>query len=113
MLKISTGKIDRAVKTVVYGSEGIGKSTFASRFPDPLFIDTEGGTAQLDVRRIEKAVKANPTACIMTTEKDAQRLRDLKKVPDKIRERLFYMPVKSIFLTPEEDAAFTDFITEI
>lgn len=54
MLKISTGKIDRAVKTVVYGSEGIGKSTFASRFPDPLFIDTEGGTAQMDVRRVEK-----------------------------------------------------------
>ena len=54
MLKISTGKIDRAVKTVVYGSEGIGKSTFASRFPDPLFIDTEGGTAQMDIRRIEK-----------------------------------------------------------
>lgn len=54
MLKISNGKIDRAVKTVVYGSEGIGKSTFASKFPDPLFIDTEGGTAQMDVRRIEK-----------------------------------------------------------
>ena len=54
MLKISTGKIDRAVKTVVYGSEGIGKSTFASRFPDPIFIDTEGGTAQMDVRRVEK-----------------------------------------------------------
>ena len=54
MLKISTGKINRAVKTVVYGSEGIGKSTFASHFPDPLFIDTEGGTAQMDVRRIEK-----------------------------------------------------------
>lgn len=54
MLKISTGKIDRAVKTVIYGSEGIGKSTFASRFPDPLFVDTEGGTAQMDVRRVEK-----------------------------------------------------------
>ena len=54
MLNITKGKIDRAVKTVIYGSEGIGKSTFASQFPDPLFIDTEGGTAQLDVRRIER-----------------------------------------------------------
>ena len=51
-LKISTGRISRAVKCVVYGSEGIGKSTFASHFPDPLFIDTEGGTAQMDVRRV-------------------------------------------------------------
>lgn len=54
MLKITSGKITRAVKCCIYGSEGIGKSTFASKFPDPLFVDTEGGTAQLDVRRIDK-----------------------------------------------------------
>ena len=36
---------------VAYGSEGVGKSTFASKFPEPLFIDTEGGTKQLDVSR--------------------------------------------------------------
>ena len=28
-----------AKKVVFYGPEGIGKSTFASKFPDPLFID--------------------------------------------------------------------------
>lgn len=54
MLRINEGKIDRAQKVVVYGSEGIGKSTFASKFPDPLFIDTEGGTSHMDIRRIEK-----------------------------------------------------------
>ena len=53
-MKITSGKVMRAQKVVIYGSEGIGKSTLASRFPNPLFIDTEGGTAQLDVRRIEK-----------------------------------------------------------
>lgn len=53
-LNISSGKISRAVKTVIYGPEGIGKSTLASQFPNPLFLDMEGGTAQLDVRRIEK-----------------------------------------------------------
>lgn len=53
MLKISAGRIARPVKCVIYGSEGIGKSTLAAQLPDPLFIDTEGGTAQLDVRRIE------------------------------------------------------------
>lgn len=57
MLNITNGKINRAVKTVIYGSEGIGKSTFASKFPDPLFIDTEGGTAQMDVRRIDRPQK--------------------------------------------------------
>ena len=38
---ITGGKIAAAKKVVVYGPEGIGKSTFASRFPDPVFIDTE------------------------------------------------------------------------
>ena len=54
MLKITKGKTARALKVVVYGSEGIGKSTFAAQAPDPLFIDTEGSTAHMDVRRIEK-----------------------------------------------------------
>ena len=54
MLNITKGKIDRAKKVVIYGAEGIGKSGLAAKFPDPLFIDTEGGTAHMDVRRIEK-----------------------------------------------------------
>lgn len=54
MLRINEGKINRAQKVVIYESEGIGKSTFASKFPDPLFIDTEGGTSHMDIRRIEK-----------------------------------------------------------
>ena len=54
MLKISNGRIPRAQKVVLYGSEGIGKSTLAAMFPNPLFIDTEGGTAHMDVRRIDK-----------------------------------------------------------
>lgn len=49
--EITKGKVKTAIRTVLYGSEGIGKSTFASKFPDPLFIDVEGGTKQLDVAR--------------------------------------------------------------
>ena len=37
MLNISKGIVLRPQKVVVYGPEGIGKSTFASHFPDPLF----------------------------------------------------------------------------
>lgn len=50
-MKITRGRIPGAKKVVVYGPEGIGKSTFASRFPEPLFIDTEGSTKELDVAR--------------------------------------------------------------
>ncbi len=53
MLNITTGKEQRPLKVVIYGPEGIGKSTFASQFPSPIFIDTEGGTSNLDIRRIK------------------------------------------------------------
>ena len=52
-MEIIRGKLPGAKKVVVYGPEGIGKSTFASRFPDPLFIDTEGSTKDMDVARTE------------------------------------------------------------
>lgn len=51
-MQITRGKIPSAIKTVIYGPEGIGKSTLASQFPDPLFIDTEGSTKQMDVARL-------------------------------------------------------------
>lgn len=54
MLNITKGKITRAQKVVIYGPEGIGKSSLAAQFPDPVIIDTEGGTAHMDVRRIDK-----------------------------------------------------------
>lgn len=63
-----------------------------------------------DIRDISAAVKANPTACVMTTEKDAQRLLDCKKVPEEVRKRLFFMPIQAAFITPEEDEAFTDIL---
>lgn len=51
---ITKGKIKSAQKVVIYGPEGIGKSTFASRAAGALFIDVEGSTKQLDVRRLPK-----------------------------------------------------------
>lgn len=53
-MKITKGKVPGAKKCVLYGPEGIGKSTFASQFPEPLFIDTEDGTKELDVARFDK-----------------------------------------------------------
>ena len=49
--QITGGKVATAKKVVVYGPEGIGKSTFASNFPDPVFIDTEHSTDEYDFRR--------------------------------------------------------------
>lgn len=52
-MNIISGVIPSAQKIIVYGPEGIGKSTFASLFPDPLFSDTEGSTKKLDVKRFD------------------------------------------------------------
>lgn len=50
--EITRGTIAKPQKTVIYGVEGIGKSTLAAQFPSPLFIDVEGGTAHIDVPRL-------------------------------------------------------------
>lgn len=43
------------IKTVIYGPEGIGKTLLAAKFPDPLFIDTEGSTTHYDnIKRLPK-----------------------------------------------------------
>lgn len=52
-MNITSGIIQSAQKIIVYGPEGIGKSTFASKFPDPIFSDTEGSTKKLDVKRFD------------------------------------------------------------
>lgn len=74
-MQITRGKRARAQRVVIYGPEGIGKSSFAAQFPNPLFIDTEGSTDNMDVARLDKPtsytmlknqiawVKANPTVC--------------------------------------------------
>lgn len=53
MLTINKGIQQSAVKVVVYGVEGIGKTTFASHFPAPLFLDLDRGSRRMDVDRIE------------------------------------------------------------
>lgn len=51
-MQITRGIIPKAQKIVLYGPEGIGKSTFAAAFPRAVFIDTEGSTAGMDVARL-------------------------------------------------------------
>lgn len=54
MFDVIEGKIEKAKKVVLYGPEGIGKSSLAAQFPNPIFIDTEGSTTELDVQRLLK-----------------------------------------------------------
>lgn len=53
-MEVISGKIEKAKKVVLYGPEGIGKSSLAAQFPNPIFIDTEGSTTELTVDRLKK-----------------------------------------------------------
>jgi hypothetical protein len=41
-------------KFVFHGPAGLGKSTLAAQFPNPVFIDTEEGTQQMNVSRLDR-----------------------------------------------------------
>ena len=75
-MKIIRGRIPCAKKVVIYGPEGIGKSTFAANFPETVFIDTEGSTKDMDVARFEK-----PSSWTMLMEQ----VRYIKKDPSVCR----------------------------
>jgi hypothetical protein len=51
-MKIISGKQQRPQRVVIYGVESVGKTTFASKFPSPLFLDIEGGSNHLAVDRV-------------------------------------------------------------
>jgi hypothetical protein len=69
-MNITKGKQKTAVRAVIYGVEGIGKSTFAAGLPSPLFLDLEKGTGHLDVARADVETWAELetalTECIQT-----------------------------------------------
>jgi tetraacyldisaccharide 4'-kinase len=63
---------------------------------------------KFDIGKIMGAVKEHPTAVVMTTEKDSQRLLDFKDIPAQLKERLFQVPIKVGFLSEREKAVFED-----
>lgn len=53
-MNINTGAVLKPQKVVIYGVEGIGKTTFAAQFPNPLFSDVEDSSLHMDVARFDK-----------------------------------------------------------
>lgn len=50
-MKVLRGKTLNAPKVMIYGLAGVGKSTLASKFSKPIFLDFEGGVDYLGVDR--------------------------------------------------------------
>ena len=53
--RIQTGKLRLPPRLLLYGIEGIGKSTLASHCPNPVFIPTEDGLGEIDCQRFPLA----------------------------------------------------------
>lgn len=51
-LKITKGVQDLPSKDLIYGVEGVGKSSLANTYPNPVFIDCEGSTIKLNASRL-------------------------------------------------------------
>lgn len=68
---VSSGKIAHGPqRIVIYGTGGIGKSTLAALAPNPVFLDVEMGTRNLDVKRITVETFADMRACLQSAALD-------------------------------------------
>jgi hypothetical protein len=54
LAKVTTGKQQQPHRILLYGTEGIGKSTFGAGAPKPIFLPVEQGSHHLDVARFPK-----------------------------------------------------------
>lgn len=55
--KVHSGVVPAPPRLVVYGTEGVGKSTFASQAEKPIFIPTEDGLAQINCDKFPVALQ--------------------------------------------------------
>ncbi len=59
-----------------------------------------------DINAVKSSLRKNPTAAIITTEKDVQRLLDFSGMPPEIRQRLLVAPIEAKFLSGRERNLF-------
>ena len=51
--RVKRGRENLPPRILVYGTEGIGKSSFAASAPNPVFVQTEDGLANIDAARFD------------------------------------------------------------
>jgi hypothetical protein len=51
---VTGGIVQEPHRILIYGVGGVGKSTFLSEAPNPIFLDTQAGTTRLDVQRFPR-----------------------------------------------------------
>lgn len=74
------------------------------------YADHHKFTSQ-DIREISDAADAYPTAIVATTEKDSQRIKDCKKTPETLKQRMFRVPIEVVFIGEGEKERFNAVLT--
>ena len=69
---IQSGRENRPPRIMIYGSEGVGKSTFGASAPSPIFIQTEDGLGELDCNKFPLAHSLAEVLAQLTALRDEQ-----------------------------------------
>jgi len=107
VLSITRGPRLRALGVVLYGPEGIGKSTLASQFPNPIFIDLEHGTDTMDIARTDTPKTFNDVLTLMTMILEEDEFKTVViDTADKLEQLITAHVLEAHHLNSIEDAGY-------
>jgi hypothetical protein len=66
LAKVQRGRQTMPPRVLMYGTEGIGKSTFGSQTPKPIFIQTEDGLDEIDCDKFPLATRYDEVITALT-----------------------------------------------
>lgn len=69
---IQSGRESRPPRIMIYGSEGVGKSTFGANAPKPIFIQTEDGLGEINCHKFPLAKSVSEVIAELTALRDEQ-----------------------------------------
>ena len=69
---IQTGRENKPPRIMVYGQEGVGKSTLGASAPDPIFIQTEDGLGEIDTCKFPLAGSLSDVLAELTALRDEE-----------------------------------------
>lgn len=67
---IQSGRENKPPRLMIYGSEGVGKSTFGASAPNPIFIQTEDGLGEINCRKFPLANNISEVISELTALRD-------------------------------------------
>ena len=66
-----------------------------------------------DINSVYSASRSENTAVVMTTEKDCQRIRDCKYVPEELKKKMFYIPISVAFFSDSDKDKFIQTLVSV